>query len=126
MYFKMKWMWWAIVTWLFWFCVRGKPSSLSIVNWIDNDFLSLGLYFYCDFFKVVSEMCLVYECKLSQIMIWRCVARGSVMEQELKQGRQVINRGLLALYIKMSKAPLYILKNQLKNNAWNDLNIHTQ
>ena len=29
------------------------------------------------------------------------------MEQELKQGRQVINRGLLALYIKMSKA-LYI------------------
>lgn len=29
------------------------------------------------------------------------------MEQELKQGRQVINKGLLALYIKMSKA-LYI------------------
>jgi len=39
------------------------------------------------------------------------------MEQELKQGRQVINKGRLATLHKDVKGPLYILKNQLKNNA---------
>ena len=41
------------------------------------------------------------------------------MEQELKQGRQVINRGLLALYIKMSKALYIYSKTNSKNNSTN-------
>ena len=36
------------------------------------------------------------------------------MEQELKQGRQVINRGFLALYIKMPKALYIYSKTNLK------------